>query len=59
MDEKEIKEAAERYIELLSSYEYYMQGMEKIVKKVIETRQELIFLEEKLKEAGAQIKDVE
>ena len=59
MDEKEIKEAEARYIELLSSYEYYMQGMEKIVKKVIETRQELIFLEEKLIEAGAQIKDVE
>ena len=59
MDEKEIKEAPATYIELLSSYEYYMQGMEKVVKKVIETRQELVFLEEKLKEAGAQIKDVE
>ena len=59
MNEKEIKEVAERYIELLSSYEHYMQGMEKVVKKVIETRQELVFLEEKLKEAGAQIKDVE
>jgi recombinational DNA repair ATPase RecF len=59
MDEKEIKENAARYVELLSSYEHYMVGMEKIVKKVIETREELVFLESKLKEAGAQIKDVE
>ena len=59
MDEKEIKENAERYVELLSSYENYMQALEKVVKKVTETRKELLFLEGELEKAGAKIKDVE
>ena len=59
MDEKEIKENAERYVELLSSYENYMQALEKVVKKVTETRKELVFLEGELEKAGAKIKDVE
>lgn len=59
MDEKELKENAERYVELLSSYENYMQTLEKVVKKVTDTRKELIFLEDELKKAGAKIKDVE
>ena len=59
MDEKEIKENAERYVELLSSYQEYMKAMEQITKKVIETRKELVFLEGQLEEAGAKIKDVE
>ena len=59
MDEKEIKEIAERYVELLSSYENYMKALEKVTNKVIETRKELVFLEDELKKAGAKIKDVE
>ena len=59
MDENEIKEIAERYVELLSSYENYMKALEKVTNKVIETRKELVFLEGKLEEAGAKIKDVE
>ena len=59
MDEKEIKENAERYVELLSSYQEYMKAMENITKKVIETRKELVFLEGELEKAGAKIKDVE
>ena len=59
MDEKEIKEIADRYVELLSSYENYMKALEKVTNKVIETRKELVFLEGKLEEAGAKIKDVE
>ena len=59
MDEKELKKIAQRYVELLSSYESYMEVFEKITKKVIETRKELVFLESKLKEQGAKIKDVE
>ena len=58
MDDK-VKEYAERYVELLSSYDNYMQTLEKVVKKVTETRKELIFLEDELKKAGAKIKDVE
>ena len=34
MDEKELKENAERYVELLSSYEVYMRTLEKVVKKI-------------------------
>ena len=59
MDEKELQENAERYCELLIAYEHYMKAMEEITKKVMETRKELIYLETKLKEAGATIKDVE
>ena len=59
MDEKELKETAQRYVELLSSYESYMEAFEKITKKVIETRKELVFLEKELESAGVKIKDVE
>ena len=59
MDEKETKEIAERYVELLSSYENYMQALEKITNKVIETRKELAFLENELEKVGAKIKDAE
>ena len=59
MDEKELKENAERYVELLSSYNTYMEALEKVTQKVIETRKELFFLEGELKKNGAKIKDVE
>ena len=59
MDEKETKEIADRYVELLSSYEDYMKALEKVTNKVIEARKELVFLEDELKKAGAKIKDVE
>jgi hypothetical protein len=36
-----------------------MEVFEKITKKVIETRKELVFLEKELESAGAKIKDVE
>ena len=59
MDEKELKAKAERYVELLSSYDHYVEAMEKVVQKIAETRKELLFLEEELEKAGAKIKDVE
>ena len=59
MSEKDLKVKAERYVELLSSYEYYVEAMEKIVQKIAETRKELIFLEEELEKTGVKIKDVE
>jgi len=59
MDAKELKENAERYVELLSSYEVYMRTLEKVVKKITDTRKELIFLEDLLEKNGAKIKDVE
>tara|TARA_Y100000310_G_scaffold225056_1_gene226973 strand:- start:390 stop:569 length:180 start_codon:yes stop_codon:yes gene_type:complete len=59
MNEEELKKTAQRYVELLSSYESYMEVFEKITKKVIETRKELVFLEKELESAGVKIKDVE
>ena len=59
MNEEELKKTAQRYVELLSSYESYMEAFEKITKKVIETRKELVFLEKELESAGVKIKDVE
>ena len=59
MNEKEIKENAQRYVELLSSYNINMEALEKVTQKVVETRKELIFLEGELEKAGAKIKDVE
>ena len=59
MDDKELKAKAERYVELLSSYDHYVEAMEKVVQKIAETRKELVFLEKELEKAGAKIKDVE
>ena len=59
MDDKEIKQHSERYVELLVAYEHYMTAMEEVTKKVMETRKELIYLETKLKESDVKIKDVE
>ena len=58
MDNKELQEKAERYVELLSSYENYMLALEKVTNKVLESRKELVFLEGELKKDGATIKDV-
>ena len=59
MSEEKLKKNAERYVELLSSYNTYMEMLEKITQKAVETRKELIFLEDELEKAGAKIKDVE
>ena len=59
MSEKDLKVKAERYVELLSSYDHYVEAMEKVVQKITETRKELMFLEEELEKAGTKIKDVE
>ena len=52
MSEKDLKVKAERYVELLSSYDHYVEAMEKVVQKIAETRKELIFLEEELEKNG-------
>ena len=59
MEKNEIRENAERYVELLSSYSGYTGVLNKVVKKNNETRKELIFLEKKLREVGVKIKDLE
>ena len=59
MDEKEIKEKAERYCELLVLYDNLLQTLEAVTKKISATRSELVFLEKLLQENGVKIKDVE
>ena len=59
MDEKEIKEKAERYCELLILYDNMVQALEKVTQKIMETKKELVYLEDILQENGVQIKDVE
>ena len=59
MDEKEIKEKAERYCELLILYDNLLQTLEVVTKKISATRGELVFLEKLLQENGVKIKDVE
>ena len=59
MDEKKLKEISERYVELLSSYNTYMEALEKVTKKIIQTQKELLYLEDVLQKNGVKIKDVE
>ena len=59
MDEKKLKEISERYVELLSSYNTYMEALEKVTQKLTQTRKELIYLEDILQKNGVKIKDVE
>ena len=59
MDEKELRENAERYCELLIVYDNMLQALEKVSQKITETRKELVYLEKLLQDNGVQIKDVE
>ena len=59
MDEKELRERAERYCELLLIYDDMLQVLETVTKKITEIRKEMIFLEKELEENGVTIKDVE
>ena len=59
MDEKELRERAERYCELLLIYDDMLQVLETITKKITEIRKEMVFLEKELEENGVTIKDVE
>ena len=59
MNEKELRERAERYCELLLVYDNMLQVLETITKKITEIRKEMVFLEKELEENGVKIKDVE
>ena len=59
MDEKELQVNAERYCELLMVYDNMLQALEKVTQKIMETKKELVYLEDVLQENGVQIKDVE
>jgi len=59
MEEKELRENAERYCELLVVYDGMLEALDAITKKITQTRKEILFLEELLQENGVKIKDVE
>ena len=59
MDEKELQANAERYCELLLVYDSMLEALEKVTKKLTQTRKELIYLEDVLQKNGVKIKDVE
>ena len=59
MEEKELRENAERYCELLLVYDSMLEAMDNVTRKITETRKELIFLEDVLQKNGVKIKDVE
>ena len=59
MDEKELRDNAERYCELLIVYDNMIEALEKVTKKITQTRKELIYLEDVLQKNGVKIKDVE
>ena len=59
MEEKELRENAERYCELLLVYDSMLEALENVTKKISETRKELLFLENLLTKNGVKIKDVE
>ena len=59
MDEKEIQVNAERYCELLLVYDNMLEALEKVTKKITQTRKELIYLEDVLQKNGVKIKDIE
>lgn len=59
MDEKELKENAERYCELLIVYDNMIKALDSVTKKITATKKEIIFLEKLLIENGVKIKDVD
>ena len=59
MDEKELRGHAERYCELLIVYDNMVEALEKVTKKITQTRKELIYLEDVLQKNGVKIKDIE
>ena len=59
MNEKELRERAERYCELLLVYDSMLEALDKVTQKLTQTRKELIYLEDVLQKNGVKIKDVE
>jgi len=59
MEEKELRENAERYCQLLIVYDSMIEALDEVTKKITSTRKELLFLEGVLQENGVKIRDVE
>ena len=59
MEEKELRENAERYCQLLIFYDSMIEALDEVTKKITSTRKEFLFLENLLQENGVKIKDVE
>ena len=59
MNEKETKEMAERYAQLLADYTVLLGGLDKVLKRITTDRKEILYLEKAMQAVGVEIKDVE
>ena len=59
MDEKEIKEMAERYAQLLADYTALLGALDKVLKRITAARKEILYLEKTMEAVGVEIKDVD
>ena len=59
MDEKEIKEMAERYAQLLADYTALLGALDKVLKRITAARKEILYLENTMEAVGVEIKDVD
>ena len=59
MNEKETKEMAERYAQLLADYTVLLGGLDKVLKRITAARKEILYLEKTMEAVGGEIKDVD
>ena len=59
MNEKETKEMAERYAQLLADYTVLLGGLDKVLKRITAARKEILYLEKTMEAVGVEIKDVD
>ena len=59
MNEKETKEMAERYAQLLADYTVLLGVLDKVLKRITAARKEILYLEKAMQAVGVEIKDVE
>ena len=59
MNEKETKEMAERYAQLLADYTALLGALDKVLKRITAARKEILYLEKTMEAVGVEIKDVD
>ena len=59
MNEKETKEMAERYAQLLADYTALLGALDKVLKRITAARKVILYLEKTMEAVGVEIKDVD
>ena len=59
MNEKETKEMAERYAQLLTDYTALLGALDTVLKRITAARKEILYLEKTMEAVGVEIKDVD